>query len=354
MKKILITTLQLAVTVFALWWIFRKPGTFTGMVNAVRQADVVWLLIALLGGALSPIAATIRWWVLLRVQSVFLPLKRVAELYMVGAFFNLFLLGSTGGDAVKLFYVLREAPPQRRAGAILAVIMDRLLGLLALILLAATFISLRYGWLTRTHESAQLVHAFMLVLGAALGGLILLFAAAQSGLVNRLPAGTPARAKFIELAAAIQVYTRAWPATLGCIFISFVGHSSFFITYYAAARAMRTAVSFLDMSVVLPIVNTFVALPISMSGVGVRETLMVRFLGDLCGVPQEKAVPISIIGFLCTVIFYGLIGGLVYLFFRSEIGAVPANVEAVEAGMETAELPAITEEARRARGAADA
>ncbi len=158
MKKILVTTLQLAVTVFALWWIFRKPGTFTGMVNAVRQADLIWLLFALLAGAISPIAATLRWWILLRVQSVFLPLKRVSEFYMVGAFFNLFLLGSTGGDAVKAFYVLRESPPERRAGAILAVIMDRLLGLLALIGLAAVFISLRYSWLTRTHEAAQLVH----------------------------------------------------------------------------------------------------------------------------------------------------------------------------------------------------
>ena len=84
-----------------------------------------------------------------------MPLKRVSEFYMVGAFFNLFLLGSTGGDAVKAFYVLRESPPERRAGAILAVIMDRLLGLLALILLAAVFISFRYSWLTRTPEAAQ-------------------------------------------------------------------------------------------------------------------------------------------------------------------------------------------------------
>ena len=107
------------------------------------------------------------------------------------------------------------------------------------------------------------------------------------------------------------------------------------------------------MSVVLPIVNTFVALPISMSGVGVRETLMVRFLGDLCGVPQEKAVPISIIGFLCTVIFYGLVGGIVYLFFRSEAGAVPAHVEEVEAAMENESLPAIAQETHRPHGTAD-
>ncbi len=260
MKKILITSLQAAVTIFALWWIFRKPGTFTGMVTAVREADGIWLIAALLGGLLSPLTATFRWWTLLRVQSVFLPLKRVAQLYMVGAFFNLFLLGSTGGDAVKLFYVIRESPPTA-ARAILAVIMDRLLGLLALILLAATFISLRYSWLVRTPESAQLVHAFMLILGSALGGLSLLFITAQFNMMNYLPAGIPGRAKFLELAAAIQIYTRAWPTTLGCIFISFIGHSSFFITYYCAARALRATVSFLDMTVVIPIINTFVSCP---------------------------------------------------------------------------------------------
>ncbi len=65
-------------------------------------------------------------------------------------------------------------------------------------------------------------------------------------------------------------------------------------------------------------------------------------------------MPISIIGFLCTVIFYGLIGGVVYLFFRSEAGTVPANVEAVEAAEEAQALPEIVREGQPPHGTADA
>ena len=57
------------------------------------------------------------------------------------------------------------------------------------------------------------------------------------------------------------------------IVISFVGHSSFFFCYYYASKALHAGVRFVDMAVILPIINTIVALPVSVSGVGVRESL---------------------------------------------------------------------------------
>ena len=347
MKKALVTTLQIAVTVFALYWVFRDPKTREGMLIAVRDADKPWLLAALAAGSLSPITATIRLWMLLRVQGAGFSLAKIAQLYMVGMFFNLFLLGSTGGDAVKLFYLLRGGEARHRAGIILSVVMDRILGLLALMILAGIFLALRYQWLTRTPAVASVVHGFVVILVLAVGGVAAVFAAVQLRLIERLPANVPARSKLIELAGAVAVYTRAWQVTLGGIFISFIGHSSFFFTYYFAGRALRAGVSLLDMTVILPIINTILALPISVSGVGVRESLFKTLLHDLCGVGADKSVPISIIGFLCTVIFYGLVGGVVYLFFRSVAGALPSHVEEVEAKMEEAELPNIVDQTRQ-------
>ena len=347
MKKILITTLQVAVTLFALYWVFRKPETRTEMAHALKEASIPWLLAALAAGALSPVSAAIRWWLLLRVQDPSASFRKMFQLFMVGMFFNLFLLGSTGGDAVKLFYLLRGSEPARRAGIILSVIMDRLLGLLALIIMATVFLSLRYQWLTQTHETANLVNGFAVILFAAGGAIAAVFVAIQLRLADRLPAGVPGRTKFIELASAVQLYARAWPATLAGIGISFVGHSSFFFTYYFASNALRAGVRFVDMAVLLPIVNTIVALPISVSGAGVRETLFVTLLGKLCGVLPGPAATISIVGFLCTVIFYGLAGGIFYIFFRSAAGAVPAHVEEAEAREEEAALPEIIKEANR-------
>ena len=348
MKKIILTTLQIAVTVFALYWVFRKPETRHGMSVALHEASIPWLLAALVAGSLSPLAASVRLWLLLRVQNPATSLWGMLQLCMTGMFFNLFLPGSTGGDAVKFFYLLRGTRPEQRAGIILAVVMDRLLGLLALIIMATVFLAWRYQWLTQTHETTSLVNGFTLILFAAGGAISFVFVAVQLRLVDRLPAHMPGRTKFVELAGAIMLYTRAWPLTLAGIGISAVGHSSFFFTYYFASNALRAGVSFVDMTVLLPIVNTIVALPISLSGVGVREGLFTTLLGNLCHVPPGQAATISIIGSICTVFFYGLLGGLFYLFFRSAAGSVPAHVQEVEAREEEAVLPDIIKTAEAA------
>ena len=344
-KKTVVTLLQLAVTLGALYWVFHKPQTRHDMASALREASVPWLLAALAVGSLSPLAASIRLWLLLRVQNPAVSLWRMIQLCMTGMFFNLFLPGSTGGDAVKFFYLLRGSEPRRRAGIIFAIVMDRLLGLLALIIMASVFLVLRYRWLTQTRDTTNLVNAFTVIIFGAGGLIALVFVVVQLRLVDRLPAGMPGRTKLIEVASAVQVYTRAWPTTLGGIGISFVGHSSFFFAYYFASNALQSGVRFVDMTVLLPIVNTILALPISMSGVGVREKLFTTLLGDLCHVPAGQAATISVVGSVSTVFFYGLVGGIFYLFFRSAAGAIPAHVEEVEAREEEAALPDMIKEA---------
>ena len=356
MKKALLTTLQVAVTVFALYWIFSSPKTREGISAALHGGNNYWWLFAavLMAGA-APVCATVRLWLLLRVQDIHLTLRRVTQLYMIGMFFNLFLLGSTGGDAVKLFYLLRENPdPNKRAGAFLAVVMDRLVGLVALAILSISFVLARYSWLTQFPDTTKWVNGFLGILGFALFGIAVTIITAQFNLVRFFPATMPGRKTVLELAAAIQSNTRAWRTSLACIVISFAGHMAMFITFYFAALVIHAAVAFWDVTVAMPIVNTYASLPVSLSGMGVRETITTSLLGGLCHLPAGVPVVISLVGFLCSVVFWGLVGGLFYLFFKGRAGAVPADVEAIEAREEEAALPAIMAEANHPRPATDA
>ena len=70
---------------------------------------------------------------LLGVHGVHLSYWRIFELTMIGQFFSAFLLGTTGGDVIKIFYAAR-AVPQRRAAVAFTVIVDRVIGLVALLL----------------------------------------------------------------------------------------------------------------------------------------------------------------------------------------------------------------------------
>src|SRR5260221_1610098 len=77
----------------------------------------------------------VRWQMILRVRELELPLARVTSIFFVGQFFNAFMLGSTGGDVVKAWYVAHDTH-HKKAEAVATVVVDRLIGLLALFVIA--------------------------------------------------------------------------------------------------------------------------------------------------------------------------------------------------------------------------
>jgi hypothetical protein len=97
--------------------------------------------------------------------------------------------------------------------------------------------------------------------------------------------------------------------------ISACGHCFVFSSYFFASLAFQSQLSILDVFSVLPIVLTIASLPISLSGLGVREGLLQTTLSTLYGTSGAVAVLISLTGFLL-MMFWGLIGGIVYLFYR--------------------------------------
>ncbi len=328
MKKILLTLLQIAVTVTVLFFVFRNPEKNAQMLAAVRASDPRWLLAALGIGLMPVLSATTRWWLLLRVQAIPLRWVEALRIYLIGAFFNLFLPGSTGGDAVKAFYILRRAPADKRAGAILTVVIDRVLGLLALVLIAGVFVLWRHSWLTSNPEAARWVWTFECILAFAAFGMIVTAGIIGFGVADRLPARMPGRTLMIELSAASRLYAHAWSTSLAALAISGLGHFLLFSAFYCAARALHAAVGFWDMAAVLPVINTLISMPVSLSGVGAREYLFEKCLGTLCHLPENLPTPISLLGFIFSVLIPGLIGAAVYILHRSTAGEqLPSSAE---------------------------
>ena len=142
MKRILFTSLQVAITLFLLWWIFRDPEKRAQMAVALRAADYLWLIPGVLSIGCAFLLQTERWRLLLSVQGIDLGWWRTFRVYLIGAFFNLFLLGATGGDIVKIYYAMRETSSKKTA-ALLSVLVDRMVGMLALVAITVVLCSLR-------------------------------------------------------------------------------------------------------------------------------------------------------------------------------------------------------------------
>ena len=335
MKKILLTIFQLCVTIAVLYWVFHDPAKRAQMGVALRNADFRWIGAAILAYTVVEGAAAVRWHVLMKVQGIHLPFPRVAALFMIGVFFNQFLPGGTGGDIVKSYLLVKETPG-RLTGALLAVLFDRLIGLVALVAITGTLIGLRYDFLSRTPETRSLVWTLLLVLGFSAVSLISTFIISGFNLLDRLPAKFPGREKLIELSAAYHLYARHWTATAIGFLCSLVAHLATFTTFLFVAFAFGVFVPVVDFFAIMPVERTISSLPISFAGVGVREHILQVMLNGLLGVEAAKAVLIGSMSFL-VMLACAAPGGLIYLLYRPSGAARPVSLDEMEREVATIE-----------------
>jgi uncharacterized membrane protein YbhN (UPF0104 family) len=314
MKKILLSIFQIAVTIGLLIWVFHDPDQRAKMAVALRTANYAWVGAGILAYMLVEISAAIRWQILLRVQKIWLSFPRVSGLFLIGMFYNQFLPGGTGGDIVKSYLLLKETS-DKKAGALLAVVFDRLIGLVALVCITGTLVMLRFHWLAQTPETRRLLWILLFLLGSSITGLLGSFIISGFNLFHWLPHKFPGREKLIEISAAYHLYARHWFASLLAFGASIVAHLATFTTFLCVAYAFRAGVPLIDFFAVLPIERTITALPISFAGVGLREQILQVMLHNLCGVPVAVAKLIGTMSFLI-ILVCSAPGGLVYLFYK--------------------------------------
>ena len=320
MKKILLTLFQIAVTVGMLIWVFHDPNQRAKMAEALRTADYRWVGAGILAYVLVEVFAACRWQILLRVQKIRLSFPRVAGLFFIGMFYNQFLPGGTGGDIIKSYLLLKETP-DKKAGALLAVVFDRLIGLVALVAITVTLVSLRFDILSQSPETRRLLWILLFLLGTSITALLTSFIISGFNLFHWLPHKFPGREKLIEVSAAYHLYARHWIATFLAFGASLGAHLATFTTFLCVAYAFNVPSAFpegvkvLDFFAVLPIERTITALPISFAGLGLREQILQVMLHNVCHASVAVSKLIGTMGFLI-IFLCCLPGGIVYFFYK--------------------------------------
>jgi uncharacterized protein (TIRG00374 family) len=337
-KKVIITLIQVTVTIALLWWLFHDQNKREQMASALKTANYLWFIPGFISFGLVLFCAAIRWRMLMMAQGIRLSLVRVWQLVMIGMFYNLFLPGGTGGDLVKVFYAMKEAP-KRKSAVFLSVVVDRVAGMVALIFVSAGV----FLWFRETLMSLPIVRAFLLtvvIIFALFLGLILMAVVIDRfHLANRLPEKMPGYTAIVEMARAFSVYARDWKVIAAAILISMPLNLFIFGTGIFTAFAFPGNPGAAAMTSVIPIVNTISSIPISVSGIGLREGLFKEMLNTLYHTDGSLAVVISITAFALGVL-WGLIGGVITVFYRpsdgssisslgieGEIGAIEHQIE---------------------------
>jgi len=131
--------LLLRVTIIAcglllgVFWVSREQR-WSRLVQIFHQMNMVVFACVLGVFIVSQLIIGLRWWLLLRTQSVFIGFWAAVRLYFLGWFYNNFMPGSVGGDFLRAWYVAKYT--HKRFEAVLSVFVDRLIGLLSTLVIA--------------------------------------------------------------------------------------------------------------------------------------------------------------------------------------------------------------------------
>jgi uncharacterized protein (TIRG00374 family) len=315
MKRIGIMLLQLLVTAAGLWYVFHDPQRRAQIVEALRQASLSWVLLGWICYSVVEMLATVRWQILLRIQGIRISWLRAGAIVIIGLFFNQFLPGGVGGDAMRLYFIFKQAP-RRKVGAALSIAMDRLFGLLTVAFLASVSFSLRFSWLNRSATPRHIAYLAFILLSGSLAFVILLLLLVSSDLLHDLPKRTPFRKMIVKSGEALLCY-RTHLVAMAYIFpITVMAHLAYFTSFFCAGESLRAstghAASLADVLSIMPLVDTIISVPISLGGVGVRETLFQELLGNLAHLPPALAAFTASLGFAIQAC-WGLVGAAIFL-----------------------------------------
>jgi glycosyltransferase 2 family protein len=268
--------------------VIEKTG-FARILSALRAISIPLFLTS---GALyifSLYISSIRWRLLLPGEFA---LGRLFSLYLIGSFFNTLLPGIIGGDAVKAYYLYKGTG--KGTPAVASVFMDRYIGYAALMCVgtAAFPFGLRY------FNGSPVEWLFPLI--------VLIFAIG-SILAYALRAGR--RYRFI--AEAYEYFDRCVTkrgTIVKTFFLSVFVQIINIVSVYLLIIGLEIDLPFLPLLIFIPVITTISTIPISISGLGVREASFI-LLFHFVGVDPVRAATISFAWFLT--IATGSIPGLI-------------------------------------------
>lgn len=309
MLKILV---RLVVSAALLYFVLRSID-LTALWERVRSMNLAWIVLALGAFAFVQSVSVWRWHRLLRAQHVEVTTRTLTESIWVSLFFNNFLPSNIGGDVIRIADTAGAAGSKTLATTV--VLVDRVLGLTALLLVAA------FGAFAASLVGIHVPGARWLWIVVAAGVLLAIPVIAIPELTAHLlgPLRLLKRPWVDErvqrLQDAIFRFRQAPSALAGAFGGALVVQITIVAFYLLTAQGLSVPLPILLGAVLIPVSLAVQMAPLSINGFGVREAVFAFFFRRF-GLPIDAAVALSLVS-TGLIMGLSLVGGFMFLRRRS-------------------------------------
>ena len=253
------------------------------------------------------VVSSAKWRTILLSHDIRLPLPTLVQSYLVGNFFSSFLPSSYMGDLVRVADVGRASGRTYESAS--SVALERLSGLAALSLV---------GSVASAYIAAEFAEPMFRLLALLFAGIVLLLAGGfLPGVIEvfervarRLPVAAARRAAG-KVAGAVRGYRRQPGLLLRVMGWSFLFQILAYNIFFLYGRTIGLDLPYLYCFAFVPVIYLLEALPLSVAGIGLRESGLVFFLTRV-GFTSSEAIALGIL-LVCCRYLASLSGGLLYV-----------------------------------------
>jgi uncharacterized protein (TIRG00374 family) len=247
---------------------------------------------------------------LLRPCGFHLSLGLSFRLTLIGMFFNTCLPGSTGGDVIKIYYAM-EGNHGRRAQVATLVLLDRAVGMFALLILPLLIAPLIPRNLISSPALRVLLLGSLLMAVTMLAGVLVCFSERVrqsrrlSWTFEKLPGGRHAQAMF----DTIHAYRRNVGTLAASVLLSIVTHLLVVAVTLLAVSAIHPGTVAWVMCVLIPLGHVVNSVPLTPGGLGIGEA----GFSALFGMAGLSGGAETLLGWRLLTAVVGVLGFLYYL-----------------------------------------
>lgn len=282
----------------------------SAVLHASARADLTWILVSVALVFVDRSLMADRWIRLLCIVEPRNrpPLKRLLEIFFVSTFAGTFLPASIGGDAVRAYSLSRERVSG--ADAVATVFMDRMLGVVSLLLMGLAGLFLARGLATNRVVLASLV----LTAGVSTATTLMIFSERIGTGLMRLASAVPIAA--LQRASggileSVRRYARHHTALLVVLASSVAVQILRVVQAYCLGRALGIEAGLAVYFAFIPLILLVMLLPVTINGLGTGQAAFVWFFAR-AGVEGAPALALSILFVLALQLVGNLPGAVIY------------------------------------------